>query len=254
MNKGFIIINRRIEDHWIWTDKPYSKGQAWIDLILMANYADSSMLIKGQIVEIKRGQVLRTIGFLSERWGWSAKKVRSFIDQLRGQQMVTPQGTPQGTLITIENYTFWQTLGQESGQQEGQQKGQAREHKRIKNNKYKQKNNNKGCRRPSFEEVADYVRQMNYDMDPEVFYDYYSEVEWTKKNGQPIKDWKATVRSWERRSKKWQAEADKVSGPRVPDYKPVHYEGVAMPDEMRKQIEARRRLREQELAKGGDNS
>jgi hypothetical protein len=37
VGKGFVSIHREIMDHWIWQDKPVSKGQAWVDLILLAN-------------------------------------------------------------------------------------------------------------------------------------------------------------------------------------------------------------------------
>lgn len=235
MGKGYILINRQLEDHWLWTDKPFSRGQAWIDLILMANYADSTMVVKGKIVEIKRGQVLRTIAFLSEKWGWNAKKVRTFVKTLEGQQMVTLQGSAQGTLITIENYAFWQTLGQESGQQKGQQKGQARGHKRNKNKEFKNNNNN-SPRPPSLTEVKNYVEEKGYEMDTEAFYDYYTEVGWIKKNGQAIQDWKATVRSWERRSKEWASKNDTSSRPEYKPYKHEEYKSEPMPDYLRDKL------------------
>ena len=241
MGKGYVLINRRIEDHWLWQDKPFSKGQAWIDLIMMANFKDGEMLTKGRLFKIKRGQVLRTIGFLANRWGWSAKKVRAFLDQVRGQTMVTLEGTPQGTLITIENYGFWQTLGQESGQQKGQTEGQTRVDKRIKKINENKKEDIRGCLRthlvPSFEEVCAYVDDMDYAMDPSEFYNYYQDQDWVKKNGQPIKDWKASVRAWESRAKRWKAELKpKEQTPiyhraaeKIPDYK-----SDPMPDEFRK--------------------
>lgn len=40
---GWIKIHRDILYHEIWSDKPFSKGQAWIDLILMANHSDNWM-------------------------------------------------------------------------------------------------------------------------------------------------------------------------------------------------------------------
>lgn len=239
MSKGYVLINRKIEDHWLWTDKPFTKGQAWIDLIMMANYADSELLTKGRVVQIKRGQVFRTIGFLAERWGWSNKKVRAYLDLLKGQAMVTAEGTTEGTLITIENYETWQTLGQESGHSKGQAKGQARVHKRNKNN-----TNTKTesvTRTPTFEEIKDYVDQMNYEMDPEAFFDYYEETGWLKKNGQPIRDWKASVRTWARREREFKKSGQYGNGSK-PAIEPPKYkefgpepkvDAVEMPDDVR---------------------
>lgn len=233
MGKGYILINRRIEDHWLWTDKPFSRGQAWIDLLLMANYQDKTVTIKGKIIEVKRGQLLRSIDYLARRWGWSYKKVRSFVKVLEGQAQVTAEGTAEGTLITIENYALWQTLGQESGQAKGQAKGQAREHIQININKDKEINNYKGCRCPSLTEVKNYVEEQGYKMDVNAFYDYYEETGWTKKNGQAIKDWRATVRSWERRSREWAEKESEKHKPQRNPYKPQNYKSEPMPEYMR---------------------
>ena len=247
MGKGYVLINRQIEDNWIWTDKPFSRGQAWIDLILMANYKDTTVCIKGHVFEIKRGQLLRSLDFLSERWGWSKKKIRIFLCQLEGHAMGHAKGTPQGTLITIENYTFWQTLGHESGHAEGTPKGPTRVHVQKKDKEYLNKNINRGPR-PSFQEIIEFVEANNYEMNPEDFFDYYEEVGWIKKNGQPIKDWKASARAWERRVQKWKAEKDGAGKRQMPDGSEISKEiekqrnnREQMPDYMRKQIEDRRK-------------
>ena len=237
MGKGYILINRQIEDHWLWTDKPFSRGQAWIDLILMASYQDRTVVIKGKTIKIKRGQLLRSLDFLSERWGWSKKKIRSYVKALEGHAMVTSKGTPQGTIITIENYTFWQTLGHESGHTKGHEEGTLREHVQYKDKEFKRNKNNKGCSRPLLTDVKNYVKEMGYQMDANAFYDYYEETGWTKKNGQPIKDWRASVRSWERRSREW---AEKETGgmkvPRYKPYTPPKVDAIPLPDDLRKKI------------------
>ena len=95
-------------------------------------------------------------------------------------------------------------------------------------------------RTPSFEEVKDYVQQMNYEMDPEAFFDYYEETGWTKKNGQPIRDWKASVRTWARREREFKKTGKYGNGSKPvepPKYKVFGPEekidAVAMPDNVR---------------------
>ena len=39
-NQGYIKLYRSIFNHWLWQDKPFSRGQAFVDLILLANYKD----------------------------------------------------------------------------------------------------------------------------------------------------------------------------------------------------------------------
>ena len=37
---GWIKVSRTIQEHWVWDEKPFSKGQAWIDLLLLAKHSD----------------------------------------------------------------------------------------------------------------------------------------------------------------------------------------------------------------------
>lgn len=55
-------------------------------------------------------------------------------------------------------------------------------------------NNNK----PTVEEVAAYCRERGNSIDAQAFVDYYQSQKWKKANGQPLVDWKAGVRQWER--------------------------------------------------------
>ncbi|WP_322020128.1 hypothetical protein [Clostridium butyricum] len=55
---GWQKIYRDIQDHWLWEDKPFSRGQAWIDLILLVNHEDNKTLIDGELIEVKRGRKL----------------------------------------------------------------------------------------------------------------------------------------------------------------------------------------------------
>lgn len=50
---------------------------------------------------------------------------------------------------------------------------------------------------PTVEEVAAYCRERQNGVDPEQFVDFYSAKGW-KIGNQPMKDWKAAVRTWER--------------------------------------------------------
>lgn len=59
---------------------------------------------------------------------------------------------------------------------------------------------------PTLEEVRDYIEQQSYGLDPEEFLDRNLETDWTMKNGQKVKDWKARVRTFERNRKKWEKE------------------------------------------------
>lgn len=126
MKDGYVKIYRSLFENDIWNKKPFSEGQAWIDLLQLANIKDSTAWLSKGNVEVKRGQVFRSIKELSDRWGWSSKKTIGFMKRLENAKMVAVKGLAQGTLITIENYAFYNTLGQESGVEEDRAEGKQR--------------------------------------------------------------------------------------------------------------------------------
>ena len=108
---GYVLIHRSICKSFLWDDKPFTKGQAWIDLIMLANHSEKEDYIKGVFVHTKRGQIIRSRQFFADRWGWNVKTVDGYLKMLKKQKMVDYKGTPQGTLITIEKYGGYQSVG-----------------------------------------------------------------------------------------------------------------------------------------------
>ena len=128
MPQGWISLNREITEHWIWTKFPFSYGQAWVDLLLLANHQDEKIPYKGKIIVCKKGTVNRSILFLANRWKWDRKTVKRFLSLLESDKMVTTESTRQGTTITIVNWDFYQnvrsTRGTSKGTTKSQQDGQ----------------------------------------------------------------------------------------------------------------------------------
>lgn len=108
MSKGWISLHRQVWNNWVWEDKPFSKGQAWIDLLLMANHEDKKVLIGNQLITVKRGSFVTSIRKLCDRWGWSNTKVRSFLSLLEQDGMLTVKSDAKKTTLTIANYSDYQ--------------------------------------------------------------------------------------------------------------------------------------------------
>ena len=56
-------------------------------------------------------------------------------------------------------------------------------------------------KKPSIDEVKDYCKERNNNIDAEAFIDFYESKDW-KIGKNKMKDWKAAVRTWERRETK----------------------------------------------------
>jgi hypothetical protein len=108
MNEGYISVYRQIFDHWTWKKKPFSEGQAWIDLLLLTNYTDKKVKFDRNITEVKRGSFITSIRILSERWGWSRDKVSHFLNCLECDEMLSQKRTTRCTTLTIVKYDNYQ--------------------------------------------------------------------------------------------------------------------------------------------------
>ncbi len=103
-------MHRQIAEHPLWTDDTFSRGQAWVDLLLLANHKPSYFHKRGARVDIQRGQVGVSIKGLAKRWKWSRGKVTRFLFELENEHQIEHQTTNVTTVVTIVNYdTFQQT-------------------------------------------------------------------------------------------------------------------------------------------------
>ena len=108
MAQGWISIHRQLQSHWLWEDKPFSRGQAWVDILMLANHDDKKFLLGNELVEVKCGSFITSIAKLCEKWGWSNTKVVKFLDLLENDGMLIRKSDTKKTLITIENYGVYQ--------------------------------------------------------------------------------------------------------------------------------------------------
>lgn len=111
MAKGAIWLHREIQDHWLWKkSKPFSWGQAWIDLVLLATHKDEKIPYKGKITTLGRGELIRSQRDLAARWGWSRASVERFLILLESDAMIARKPSQKASHINICNYDKWQDL------------------------------------------------------------------------------------------------------------------------------------------------
>ena len=64
---------------------------------------------------------------------------------------------------------------------------------------------------PTLEEIQNYCNERQNKINPEYFLDYYTARDWKFNNGGKMKDWKATIRNWERLEKNREQQQNKKS-------------------------------------------
>lgn len=111
--KGFVVLWRKIADNRIWLDEPFTRGQAWVDLIMLANHKDGFLRVRGNRLEVKRGDVGWSKQRLSKRWQWSIGKVTRFLVELENDLQIVQKTVGKTehricSIITINNYETYQ--------------------------------------------------------------------------------------------------------------------------------------------------
>lgn len=108
MENSWIRLHRKIMDDPLYFAEPFTKMQAWIDLLLLANFADRVTFIRGNRVTIKRGQVAYSREWFSGRWRWSRGRVERFLTLLESDRKIVQQKSRIISVVTIVNYDFYQ--------------------------------------------------------------------------------------------------------------------------------------------------
>ena len=104
LENGFVKLHRNLLK-WEWY-KDSNTFKLFIHLLLTANYYDEKW--KGIIV--KRGSRVTGYHELAVETGISFQSVRTAINHLISTNEITKQSSPQGTIITINNYDKYQDI------------------------------------------------------------------------------------------------------------------------------------------------
>lgn len=105
---GWIKISREIANHWLWQDAERLKW--WLDLLFLAAWDDKQVLHDSHLFVLRKGQIIASISFLSERWGKSNPTIIKYLKLLEDEGMIYRQVLYRQTpIITICNYEKYQT-------------------------------------------------------------------------------------------------------------------------------------------------
>lgn len=119
---GFIALHREAFSHPMLKDA--DRFRAWFWLVANAAWKPTTTRIKGQTVQLERGELSFSQRFLAEKWDMSKSRVDRFIADLRAEGMITTRSkngadgghkAGQGqSIITICNYEKYQRIEDEA--------------------------------------------------------------------------------------------------------------------------------------------
>lgn len=214
----YIKLYRKVMENAIFLELPYDRWHAFEFLLLKARRFPTVTILKGKPINLEVGQLIYGEEKLAVKWGWSRGKVKRYLDMLENLGMIKKNGTPYGTLITIENYAKYQgdysqddtsldtsdstSLDTSDDTTDGTHKKNVKKDKNVKNvkNDIYISRNERHIIPPTLEMVARYCTERNNGVDPQKFIDWYEARGWLVGKTK-MKDWQAAVRTWEKNDK-----------------------------------------------------
>ena len=214
--EGWVKIHRKIIDNPYYFSEPFTRSQAWVDMIIIANHKPGMFYKRGIRVDVKRGEIGYDIETLAKRWKWSRGKAERFFLQLENDSQIVRQKTNVTTILSILNYELYQ--GDDNPNQlpndkandkaNGQQTVKQTETNNNDNNKENDKNDKKKRSSvfapPIFEDVKTFFVQKGYSESYAIeFFEYYTVANWFDARGNKVKNWKQKAISvWLKEDKK----------------------------------------------------
>lgn len=160
--EGWIKLHRSLLESDVWVCEPFSRGQAWVDLLLLANHKDSFFYKRGNKIDVKRGQLGRSSVELSDRWSWSRSKVNKFLKDLEKEQQIKVIKTSVTQIVTIINYDEFQQKEQQTEQQKDSRRAAEEQQKDT----YKNVNNDNNEKKLNID--ASQIKKLEVDLMSEV--------------------------------------------------------------------------------------
>ncbi len=88
MNKSIVIDSRALDVARLTGDK-FTRLMAWADLQLQAAEAPAVVYVRGEKINMQRGQVLTTIKELATRWNTSRQTANKYLEEYRKEGRLT---------------------------------------------------------------------------------------------------------------------------------------------------------------------
>ena len=104
MSKTIVIDSRALDVARLTGDK-YTRLMAWADLQLQAAEAPAVVYVRGEKINMQRGQVLTTIKELATRWNTSRQKANKYLEEYQTEGRLTLDDRAGLVLLTCSDET-----------------------------------------------------------------------------------------------------------------------------------------------------
>lgn len=199
---GYIKLDRKTLE-WEWfTD--VSTSHLWVYILLKANHKPKAW----RDIVVPVGSFVTSEAKMSAETGLSREQIRRALKNLLLSGQITKIATKTYTLINVIKWADYQCLAEnatnittnEPTLKPTLKPPTTKNIKKKRNIEYIGQTTSGRFVKPTLEEVRAYCQERNNGINPQRFMDYYDANGW-KVGKNPMKDWKASIRTWENNSK-----------------------------------------------------
>lgn len=215
MAEGWIKLHRKIFENVYYFSEEFTRSQAWVDMILLANHRPNMFFQRGIKVVVQRGEIGWSVEKLAVRWKWSRGKVERFLKELETSGQIVRQKTNITTLISIVNYDTYQDDSNADDTADSKPNSKADGHQTVKQtdtnkNDKKEKNDKNDKKNVGDKKPGNFSKKNKKEFIPPVldeveayfilngftkelagrFFKHYATAEWHDARSNKVRNWK----------------------------------------------------------------
>ncbi|MBS2210773.1 hypothetical protein KEM09_05150 [Carboxylicivirga mesophila] len=194
-SNGWVSVHRTLTSSSLWLSEKFTRGQAWVDMILLTNHSAGYIRVRGIRVPLARGQLGWSQKTLAERWGWSRDKVKRFLNELESDGMISQQNSKLTSILTIVNYDHYQNNQHQTGNRPTSNQHQTDTNNKV-NKENKVNNENGEFTPPSLETIISFfLENVSSKVEAEKFTNHYTGNGWMMGSSK-MQNWKSAAKNW----------------------------------------------------------
>lgn len=193
MNRGYIKLWRKFGETSFF--KNSHCVHLAVHLLLECNHEPRKFLLNRKEEVCGRGQTITGLAKMSASTGISVRSLRTSLQVLSNIGFLTSKTTNKFRLISIVKYEDYQ--GETTSNLTSHRQATDKQTTTNKNDKHYKNNIESGrFAPPTLQEITAYCKERSNNVNPAKWLAHYEANGW-KVGRNPMKDWKAAVRTWE---------------------------------------------------------
>ena len=110
MSSGWVKIHRSLLNDDLWQGEVFTEGQAYLYLIIKANYQNSELILdNGDVIVVKKGEIFTSQQKIADIFSWDRNKLRKYLRKMKKAGKIDVKTKyKKYTIITLLNYEKYQ--------------------------------------------------------------------------------------------------------------------------------------------------